>query len=110
WLTCRDVPGESHDAVDNRRGAGGHGVAFGAFDFEGGGAGAGHRGMAIRAKNSRADVKLFAGAVNRLVGSDMRQIAFGAAEIARDWWRPERTGSLAAEDESGGNEEAPDSD
>ena len=66
--------------------------------------------MGIRAQNNAADVKLFAGAINRLVGSDMRQIAFGAAEIAGDRWRPERTGRLAAKDESGGDEEAPDSD
>src|SRR5439155_12344564 len=75
-LTCRNVPGESRDAVDNRRGAGGHGIAFWAFDFEGGGAGTGHGGVTIRAENDGADVKLFPSAVNRLVGSDMRQIAF----------------------------------
>ena len=109
-LTCRDVPGKSYDAVDNRRDTGGHGVAFGAFDFEGGCAGTSHGGVTIRAENNGADVKLFTCAVNRLVGSDMRQIAFAAAGIAGDRRRPKTTGRLAADDESGGDEEAPDSD
>ena len=70
-LTCRNVPGEPYNAVDNRRGTGRHGVAFGAFDFEGGCTGNGHGGVTIRAENNGTDVKLLAGAVNRLVGSDM---------------------------------------
>ena len=64
--------------------------------------------MTIRTENNTTDVNLFAGAVNRLVGSDMRQIALGAARIAGDLWRPKRTGPLPAEDESRGDEQASD--
>jgi hypothetical protein len=62
--------------------------------------------VAIGTQNNGADVKLFAGAVNRLVGSDVCQITFGAAGIAGDLLRPNRTGRLAGKNEPGDEETA----
>ena len=70
--------------------------------------------VAIRAENNAADVELFAGAVDRFVGRDVRQIAFGAARIADDWFGLDRlsldwTTRLAAKNQIGGNEGSCDS-
>src|SRR5262245_9815569 len=117
-LISRNVPGKTHDAVDDPRGTGCNRIAFRAFDFIEGYAGGNrrigssyiqsrYRSMAIRAKHDAADVKLFAGTVDRLIGRDVRGVAFGAAKFDRDWWC-RGSGRLAAKDQSRGDEKAAD--
>jgi hypothetical protein len=69
-LTCRNLPGESHDAVDNRGHTGGDRVAFGALDFKVGRAGK-PRGVAIRTQGDCAHIEFLANAIDGLVGRNM---------------------------------------
>src|SRR5207248_3656787 len=68
-LSWWNVPGKPGDAVDNRRGTRGNGVAFGSFDLKGGyfTQTAGQRRMAIRAQWNTSNVKPFAAAVDRFI-------------------------------------------
>src|SRR6185295_4384854 len=106
-LACRNIPGKSHDAVDDRGDTGCNSVALRSFDFDERRTCGSRRNVTIRTEDNAANIEFFTRAVDGFVGGDMGEIAFRGARISRKLRRGRRAAKRkAANDDNAGDSSA----